>query len=181
MARFTNKKDGKTIEITLNHTKDHQDVTMDVLADDLMERDRILDAYVVDDVDWVIDAAKEWAEYKDEITRYADEDEIEAEREKYGERQIDWDVVGFPMDDLIAATPLRTDPDVIYAVIDRKKDGDEFEERYDSLEDGLLGFHSQWGYLTARERRKCTLTLVACKVDEDDVIDWNTVVPLREF
>lgn len=187
MTRFTNTDGSRTIELHMkwwNGSSFSQESSEDIISLSehgalfLADRDRVLDAYVVDDVEDVLDLARAWLNYSGEFEPVSD-DEREEELHSLGERWMDHDDSDDTPRTIAQAFIDRclngSTPDSLrYAVLDSfNGDTQEDEELFTDLDEALAAFEAQWSRLSDYDRKHHTLNLAVCVIDEDGLIDYG--------
>lgn len=69
-----------------------------------------------------------------------------------------------------------------YAIIDVIKNGDSFEDVFETESEALKAAEREWGRLSAHDKnRREWYAVVSAELDEDECIDLNTAVEIKRY
>lgn len=70
----------------------------------------------------------------------------------------------------------------MYAIIDQLKNGDQFENHFNTAEEALRHAECEWARMSDYDKNRREYYWVVCAdLDDDDCIDMNTATIVKEF
>lgn len=69
-----------------------------------------------------------------------------------------------------------------YAIIDTIKNGDSFENIFDTEAEAIKAADKEWNHLSNYDKhRRLTYAVVFAELDEDECVDMNTAVFVKQY